>query len=139
MILLVDDHDDTRLALQKILELEGYQAYGVSSGGAALAFLGEFTPRLVIVDYTMPDMDGLSLVREMKQDVRLANVRTILFTAQPGDELRQQARLLGIDAYVVKASLDWMKLHQEIVRLAGPPPAMPRLPSTARPSESETG
>jgi CheY-like chemotaxis protein len=125
MILIVDDHTDTREALLRLLKREGYEAIGVTGGQEALLFLQTHRPRLVILDYNMPDMDGLSVFAEMRRDERLAAVRVIMFSASSGD-LKQQALAAGMDGFVAKSSLDWAVLRTQISQWAGPanPPAV---------------
>src|SRR3954471_18143921 len=119
MILVVDDHDDSRRALLRLLAMEGYEGIGVTSGAEALLFLRTHMPSLVILDYHMSDLDGLSVFLEMRRDPRLAAVPAIMFSADDSG-LRDRALAAGIDAYVLKGSLDWSVLCAEVQRLAGP-------------------
>src|SRR4051794_10208498 len=121
MILVVDDDPDLRKALLRLLRAYGYPADAVSSGEEALGFLTTHAPRLVVLDYGMPDMDGLTAFREMRKDTRLAQVRVIMFSALDGP-VREAALREGVDAFVAKESLDLDLLRQEIQRLVGPPP-----------------
>ena len=131
MILVVDDHQDTRDVLARMLRYEGYEAVAVSSPDEALAFLSTNKPSLIVLDYNMPAMDGLTLFSRIRNDARLRDVPVVMFTAS-GAELRESALEAGVDAYVVKASLDWAELRREIRRLAGAstrpgnPPILPQ-------------
>jgi CheY-like chemotaxis protein len=135
MILVVDDHADTRIVLVKLLKHDGYAAVGVDCGQAALDFFKEAIPCLVLLDYTMPDMNGLEVFAEMKKDPRLAAIPTIMFSAY-GDLVRQAALDAGVSAFVCKGSLDWVSIHAEILRFAvprrlcedAPPPQQPEPP-----------
>jgi len=127
MILVVDDHEPTRGVLVRILKLEGYAAMAAESGAEALAFLKVYTPRLIVLDYSMPDMDGLTLFSLIRHDEKLKHIPVIMFSAN-GGQVKEQALKAGVDAYIVKASLDWMNLSNEIARLAGPPSSDPALP-----------
>ena len=118
MLLVVDDHEDSRYVLVRMLFYEGYEAIGVASGQEALIFLGANKPSLVVLDYNMPDMDGLAVFSEMKKDDRLRNIPVIMFSANDG-QVKEKALLSGVDAYIVKGSLDWADLHREIIRLVG--------------------
>ncbi|CAN5613198.1 hypothetical protein BH10PLA1_BH10PLA1_22750 [soil metagenome] len=124
MILVVDDHADTRLAIVQLLKFDGYDAIAVSSGSEALAFLTHVRPKLLLIDYSMPDMTGLDVLAQMKKDERLAILPVIMFSAH-GEAARQEALRAGVSSYIMKASLDWSKLSSEVARLAGPP-ASPR-------------
>jgi CheY-like chemotaxis protein len=127
VLLIVDDHDDSRIALVRLLAIEGYHAIGVSGGVAALEFLQTHTPRLAIIDYSMPEMDGLKLFAAMKRDERLAMIPVIMFSAFD-EPYRTRALEAGVDAYIVKCTMDFLKIQNEIIRLAGP-----GLPATDHP------
>lgn len=138
MILVVDDHADTRFLMIKLLQLEGYDATAVASGSEALAFLDQHVPLLVLLDYHMPDMNGAMVFQEMKKDARLDKVPAILFSAND-DEAKDHAREVGIDAFVAKSSLDWEKLLREIVRFAGPAPRPSSLPKMQKDANKDLG
>lgn len=124
MILVVDDHTDTREALLRLLKRDGYEVIGVTGGREALLFLQTHKPRLVILDYNMPDVDGLSVLVEMKRDARLADVRVVMFSASGGN-LKEQALAAGVNGFVTKSSLDWAVLRAQIQQWAGPADAPP--------------
>ena len=119
MLLVVDDHADTREVLVRLLRRDGYEAASVGSGIDAIEFLQANKPALVILDHSMPGMNGLDVLAQMKRDPRLADVPVIIFSANEGT-LREQALQLGAAAYVLKASLDWSILRELIIQLAGP-------------------
>ena len=119
MILVVEDHADSRTCLIALLSIEGYEAVPCGCGEDALAFLNDNKPGLVILDYGLPDMDGLAVFRAMRSDRRLDDTRVVMFSAYDG-RLRDEALAAGVDAFVVKGSLDWERLGGEIRRLAGP-------------------
>jgi CheY-like chemotaxis protein len=132
MILIVDDHADTRSALVQILTLEGYEARGVGTGAEALLFLSRFKPRLVILDYSMPGMNGMEVLMAIRHDARHAAIPVIMFSAHATGEVRDQALKAGANAYVIKASLDWMELHRMVAEFAGPTTAPQPLPPTPK-------
>ena len=124
MILVVDDHRDTRQVLIRLLKLDGYNGVPAACGVEALDYLKIHKPRLVLLDYNMPGIDGLTVFRKMREDPRLADVSVIMFSAHDG-ELRDAALRAGVDSYVLKGSLDWSLLRREIQRFAGPGAASP--------------
>ena len=118
MILIVDDHEDTRDVLARMLRYEGYEAVAVSSAHEALIVLAATKPSLVILDYNMPFTDGLTLFSQIRKDRRLTDIPVIMFSAS-GGELREKSLKAGVNAFIIKASLDWAELRREIRRLAG--------------------
>lgn len=136
MILIVDDHADTRRAMVRLLQFDGYEAVAVSCGGEATAYMSRYTPTLVVLDYNMPDCNGLDVFADMKKDARLAGIPVIMFSAS-GDVIREQALKAGVNGYVMKASLDWAHLLREIARHVGPPASSTRLPPTPDPRSKD--
>jgi CheY-like chemotaxis protein len=67
LILVVDDHEFTRDGLQKILKQNGYLVFAAGSGKEALRFCQLKSFDLVITDLAMPDMDGIELIRSLRQ------------------------------------------------------------------------
>ena len=119
MVLIVDDHEETRRLLVRMLALEGYSAAAVSGAAEALAFVQAQMPSLVVLDYNMPEMDGLTFFQRIRQDSRLAALPVIMFSASTG-ELRRRALAAGVAAFVQKGSMDWTQLFREVARFAGP-------------------
>ena len=119
MILVVEDHPDSRATLLALLALEGYETHSCGSGRDALAFLRDNQPQLVILDCGLPDIDGLAVLRAIRSDQRLNHTRVIMFSAFDGS-CKDDARAAGVDAFVLKGSLDSTRLIADIRRLAGP-------------------
>jgi CheY-like chemotaxis protein len=138
MILVVDDHADTREAMILLLQLEGHTAVAAGSGRQALELLEALHPRLIILDYAMPEMDGLTLLAQLRANARLAQVPVILFSAEGNAAVREAAMAAGVAAYVSKASLDWAALQHEVRRLAGAPSHPCGLPEISPPRASDT-
>ncbi|MBM2838754.1 MAG: transcriptional regulatory protein, partial [Deltaproteobacteria bacterium] len=67
-ILVVDDDLHVRMMLEAILESEGYSVVLAQSGPEALAMMKEEQPSLVLLDYMMPGMNGLDVLREIKKN-----------------------------------------------------------------------
>lgn len=136
--MLVDDDEDARDLLARLLHGEGYQTVGLASPADALTFLETTKPALVITDFEMPGMNGLTFFREIRKDPSLRHVPVIIFSARSG-EVRDVALQAGIDAYLVKGSMDWAILEYEILRLAGPGTLEKRLPDVPPPRAKDAG
>ena len=65
-ILVVDDHEDNVEVLRARLEARGYDVRGANSGQEALDTVKEWVPDLILLDVMMPDMDGLEVVKRLK-------------------------------------------------------------------------
>ncbi len=85
VVLVVDDDDDIRTAVQEVLEGEGYATRGASNGKEALDLLqtSAVRPALVLLDLMMPEMDGWELLVRMDQDPALHRIPVALMSAHP--------------------------------------------------------
>jgi signal transduction histidine kinase len=100
-ILLADDNADMRAYVARILS-DRYQVEAVPDGEKALAAARVCRPELVLADVMMPQMDGFSLLRELRADPRTQNVPVILLSARAGEEARVEGLEAGADDYLVK-------------------------------------
>lgn len=99
-ILIVDDEENARIGLKKLLSQEGYQVETVSNGFEALEFLDRRPVNLVITDINMPEMNGLVFLRELNRMYPTTNV--IMVTAYGGVESYLEAMNLGAFEYLNK-------------------------------------
>lgn len=101
-ILIADDSKLMRMALGRLLEMEGYRVIEAVHGAAALEILGFYDVDLVVTDLNMPGLDGLGLVRAMRSDPRLAGVPVIMASGEDGDEVRAESRRAGANFWLDK-------------------------------------
>ncbi len=85
-VLVVDDDRDIRDTLRELLQQEGYTVATASDGAAALRELHRVRPRLILLDLTMPGLDGASFREAQLADDTFADIPTVVMTArsQPG-------------------------------------------------------
>src|SRR4051812_20289423 len=105
-ILVVDDHEDTRDAVALVLGRLGYDVTCQPGGAAAMAYLAQHVPDLVLLDVSMPGVDGLQVLRTIRADARTARLPVVVFTAYGDDGMRRAAADAGATDYWVKAGLD---------------------------------
>ena len=113
-ILLVDDEDSIHLLYGEELRDEGYEVVSAKSGAEALGLLPDVEPDLVILDINMPGMDGLEVLRRIKE--QRSGLPVILSSAYP--EFKQDISSWAADAYLVKIS-DLTELKETVRRLLG--------------------
>ncbi|NHZ42732.1 response regulator [Massilia sp. CCM 8693] len=102
-VLVVDDSAPTREMLELQLRSFGFDASAVGSGAAALFALQLEAYDLVLMDWNMPDMDGLETARRIKDDPTLAAIPSIIMvTAFARDHIKAAAEEAGIGAFLVK-------------------------------------
>ena len=99
-ILIVDDEENTRIGLTKLLSQEGFEVESAANGHDALDVLGHQKISLVISDINMPDMNGLAFLRELSRKFPSTNV--IMITAYGGVESYLEAMNLGAYEYLHK-------------------------------------
>ena len=105
-ILIVDDEESIHLLYKEELEEEGYEVCSAMSGEDALKAFDAQEPDLVILDINMPGMDGIEVLRQMKQ--KKPRVPVILSSAYP--EYKQDLASWASDDYIVKSfNLDDLK------------------------------
>ena len=100
-ILIVEDEEEILSYLKEELE-EDYRIMTCKNGKEAYDTILADTPDLVISDIMMPEMDGLSLCRKMKQNTNVNHVPVILLTAKSKPEDTMEGMATGADAYMVK-------------------------------------
>jgi CheY-like chemotaxis protein len=114
-ILVVEDDDDTRNLAAQYIGSAGYSCALAESAVSALDYLEYNVPSLVLLDYHMPTMDGVELLKWIRAEARLKKVPVILVT---GDSNLDLARIhaLGANGYFLKGWSDWDEVMKEIER-----------------------
>jgi two-component system, chemotaxis family, chemotaxis protein CheY len=102
-VLIVDDHEPMRAMLRKVLERAGVMRIReAASGKAALELLQNSSAQLILVDQTMPEMDGLALVERVRADPSCAGGRIVMLTGRADAAHAEAARKAGVDMVLVK-------------------------------------
>ena len=100
-ILVVDDHQMLREALVGLLELAGFEVVGaVGDGADATALAAQLAPDVVLMDLSMPVMNGLDATRLLREVV--PDTAIVVFSAFDSPELKRQAFAAGAVAYLPK-------------------------------------
>ena len=100
-ILIADDHDDNRELLQLLLSGAGYDVREAKDGSECLAIARDQRPDLIVIDLSMPVLDGWGVFRELRADQRTRTIPCMAVTAH-ADLDRNQALATGFSAYVSK-------------------------------------
>lgn len=101
-ILLVEDNEDNRIVYATILRHHGYRVLEAFDGAEALAKVEVERPDLVLLDISLPHIDGWEVSRRLRSTEPTKNIPIVALTAHamPGD--RERARLEGFDGYLAK-------------------------------------
>lgn len=100
-ILIIEDDEDILLYLKKELSSE-YHVHDFNSPKAALEYALRNTPDLIISDVMMPEMDGITLCKKIKQNINLIHIPIIMLTAKTSEQDQIEAFEVGADAYIPK-------------------------------------
>jgi len=101
-ILFVDDDPLTLETLKRSVELFGHEAVLASSGEQAQTLIFEQPPDLILTDMMLPDTDGLSLVKNLKNNPRVSEVPVIMLSASPEIDASQAALDAGAEEFLAK-------------------------------------
>lgn len=101
-ILIVDDSRTIRMMVRTALEGRGYDVLEASNGVVALSVLARQVPDLLLTDINMPEMDGLTLIREARAQPGLARLPILVLTTEFADDIKQEGRRAGANGWLVK-------------------------------------
>jgi two-component system cell cycle response regulator DivK len=109
-VLLVEDFEDTRLFMRIQLEEQGFIVFEAENGQVAVDTAAREKPDVILMDLTLPLMDGFTATKLIRQNDDLKNVPIIAITAHQEDDFRSDAKASGFDAYVTKPiDVNWLK------------------------------
>jgi two-component system cell cycle response regulator len=101
-ILSVDDSKTIRLMLARLFRPFACEWLEAGNGEEALAVAVREKPNLIILDYNMPVMDGIAMLRKLREDVELRRTPVIMLTAESGPESLATVARLGVRDYLTK-------------------------------------
>jgi DNA-binding response OmpR family regulator len=124
-ILVVDDNTDAAETLREVLAAPGHDVRVAHDGTGALEMVLDAPPEVALLDLGLPDIDGLTLARRLRDEPRTAGMLLIAITGFGQDEDRRRALGAGFDAHVTKpADLnELLALIDAPLRLTPPVPA----------------
>lgn len=101
-VLLVEDHDDTRLAERFVLERCGYEVVEARTGFDGLALSLAAHPSVILLDMVLPGIDGEQLARMLRADGQSRHVVLVGLSASDEPDMRARALRAGCDEFVAK-------------------------------------
>ena len=115
LVLVADDYDDTRRIYTEYLRFAGFRVASATDGAEAVRKAKELIPDVVVMDLSMPGVDGWTATRMLKEDPRTKDIYVMADTSYSSDGPRLAAWRSGCDAFVVKPVLP-AELVRRIVR-----------------------
>jgi two-component system response regulator MtrA len=124
-LLIVEDNIDLAFGLRTGLEIEGYEVQHAEDGPAGLELARSFKPDLIILDLTLPGMDGYRVLRALREEGD--EVPVLILTARSEEADKVLGFRIGADDYVVKPCgvLELLARVAALLRRSSRPPAAP--------------
>jgi CheY-like chemotaxis protein len=115
-VLLVEDTEDNRQMMRRLLELSGYKVVEATNGKEAVEVASRLHPHIILMDLSLPYLDGLAATRRIRVLPGLDKVPIIAVSAHDTADFHSEALAAGCDAYVTKP-IDYSELEEVVSRL----------------------
>jgi two-component system, cell cycle response regulator DivK len=104
LVLVVDDYADARAMYAAWLQVSGYRVAEASTAADALALARAEPPAAILMDLSLPGVDGIEATRQLKTDARTRHVPVVAITGHVEAHVAEAAAAAGCDAFIVKPS-----------------------------------
>ncbi len=101
-VLVVDDYDEVRMVTRRALETFGYRVVEAASGAEAVRVAQAESPDLILMDLSMPNMDGFATIHHLRRLLGLRDVPVIAVSAHTAREVREDALAAGCRDFITK-------------------------------------
>lgn len=123
-VLLVEDQIEF-LGIQKMfLERHGYHVVWAADGAEAIRCAREFNPQIILMDLSLPRLDGLEATRELKRDPQTSRIPVVMLTAHTFGSAGRRAKEAGCVGFLGKPC-EPERVLQEVMNVIGPANAAP--------------
>lgn len=110
-VLVVDDNRDSTETLSMLLGVKGHTTRVAADGEEAIKAAEEFRPEIVLLDLSLPKLDGYEVARELRQRPYGASMLLVAVTGWSGNDVRAKAAEAGFDFHLLKP-FDWEHLDK---------------------------
>jgi CheY-like chemotaxis protein len=114
-VLVADDDRDTRELYRACFDTYGYRTAEAGTGSQAIVSAVEIVPDLLVTDYVLPDIDGVTIARRLKDDPRTARIRILMVTGYANADVERRAAAAGIERVLLKPCLP-QAMMREVTR-----------------------
>lgn len=115
-VLLVEDTEDNRFMMRRLLEMSSYDVVEAVNGKEAVELAIEAQPDIILMDLSLPLIDGLGATRKIREVPSLAQVPIVAVSAHDTADFHNDALAAGCDAYITKP-IDFAQLEELVERL----------------------
>jgi len=105
LVLVVDDHEDSRIIARLVLEAAGFRVREAASGVAGLSLAAALEPAVMLLDLILPEIDGWEVARRLRRDPATSSMGIIAVTALALCDDHARARNAGCDTVLIKPVL----------------------------------
>ena len=117
-VLVVEDFEDNRFMMRRLLEMSGYRVVEAVNGEQAVEVAATERPDLILMDLSLPKLDGLAATRRIRQSNGLAEVPIVAVSAHDTSDFHADALAAGCNEYVTKP-IDFDQLESLLKKLLG--------------------
>jgi len=117
-VLLVEDTEDNRFMMRRLLEMAGYGVVEATNGEEAVRLAESKRPDLILMDLSLPVIDGLAATRAIRKLDGFTEVPIVAVSAHDTSDFQADAIAAGCDSYITKP-IDFSQLELLIARLLG--------------------
>ena len=116
LVLLVEDTEDNRFMMKRLLELSGYEVAEARNGEEAVRLANERRPEMILMDLSLPIIDGLAATRRIRALPGFEKVPIVVVSAHDTADFHAEAMAAGCNSYITKP-IDFGQLELLISRL----------------------
>jgi two-component system, OmpR family, response regulator MtrA len=102
LVLVADDDEDILMLVKATLERSGHEVVAVSDGAKALSSVRVRKPDLAVLDIAMPEVDGLEVLRRLRDDATTSDLPVVLLSARAQEADVERGFAIGATAYLKK-------------------------------------
>jgi two-component system cell cycle response regulator DivK len=115
-VLLVEDTEDNRQMMRRLLEMSGFRVVEATNGKEAVDVASQVQPQIILMDLSLPIIDGLAATRQIRNRPELNTVPIVAVSAHDTADFHSEALEAGCDAYVTKP-INYTELEDLVNRL----------------------
>src|SRR5258706_15684320 len=119
-VLIVEDNEKNLKLVRDVLKLKGYRVLEAMNATSGLALARNERPDLILMDIQLPDIDGITALRTIRKDERIARTPVVAGSASAMPDEQQKIVAPGFDAYITKP-IDMKHFLETVERFAGKP------------------
>jgi CheY-like chemotaxis protein len=116
VVMVVEDFEDNRFMMRRLLEMSGYRVLEAINGEEAVELAHRERPQLILMDLSLPQLDGLAATRRIRQHAELREVPIVAVSAHDTADFHADALAAGCNDYVTKP-IDFDQLEALLARL----------------------